>query len=222
MQYELDHIFICCSVGALEADLLTRAGLTEGSRNHHPGQGTACRRFFFANAYLELLWISDVEEASSETSEPTRLLERWRGRHSTTSPFGIALRPAGSAPGRPPFESWAYMPPYLPPGLSFDFAAAAPIEEPEMVYLRFGKRPDAREGAAREPIEHALGVRELTSFAVHSPFPGPPSAAARALVNLGLVTFHAAPRTWIELGFDRERESRAIDLRPQLPLVIRR
>lgn len=222
MQYELDHVFICCSVGAVEAELLTRSGLTEGSSNHHPGQGTACRRFFFANAYLELLWVTDAEEASSETSEPTRLLERWRGRATTTCPFGIGVRPAANARAPAPFVSWPYMPPYLPPGLSIDFAAEAPLTEPEMFYLSFGKRPDARGDASREPVEHALGVRELTSVAIHSPASEPLSGAARSLVEQGLVSFHSSSRTWIELGLDRQREARTVDFRPHLPLLLRR
>src|SRR5687767_10602383 len=117
--YALDHVFVCCSVGGAEAELLKRAGFTEGSPNAHPGQGTTCRRFFFANAYLELLWISDPEEARSETTAPTRLFERWRGRASETSPFGIAVRPVPSETAAPPpFESWAYAPPYLPRGMT--------------------------------------------------------------------------------------------------------
>jgi len=44
----LDHVFILCSPGAPESGALNRLGLTEGSPNTHPGQGTACRRFFFS------------------------------------------------------------------------------------------------------------------------------------------------------------------------------
>jgi len=56
MTTEIDHIFICTSFGGTEASSLATLGLTEGASNAHPGQGTACRRFFFANGYLELLW----------------------------------------------------------------------------------------------------------------------------------------------------------------------
>jgi hypothetical protein len=59
---ELDHIYCLCPAEAeVAARALARIGLTEGSRNSHPGQGTACRRFFFENAYLELLWVSDPD-----------------------------------------------------------------------------------------------------------------------------------------------------------------
>ena len=63
MAFEFDHVFICVSVGGEEASALAAFGLTEGTPNVHPGQGTACRRFFFANSYLELLWVSNAGEA---------------------------------------------------------------------------------------------------------------------------------------------------------------
>jgi hypothetical protein len=50
MWMELDHIFICSSFGAPEVESLVQFGLLEGPANQHPGQGTACRRFSFANA----------------------------------------------------------------------------------------------------------------------------------------------------------------------------
>jgi hypothetical protein len=40
--------------------------MAEGEPNTHPGQGTACRRFFFRNAFLELVWVRDPAEAQGE------------------------------------------------------------------------------------------------------------------------------------------------------------
>jgi hypothetical protein len=50
MAVEFDHLFVCVSVGAIEAACVAAVGLREGAPNQHPGQGTACRRFFFHNA----------------------------------------------------------------------------------------------------------------------------------------------------------------------------
>src|SRR6266567_1042943 len=88
MASEFDHVFICVSVSGEEASTLAAFGLTEGTPNVHPGQGTACRRFFFANAYLELLWVSNAADAQSETIQPTHLYERWARRASGACPFG--------------------------------------------------------------------------------------------------------------------------------------
>lgn len=63
MAIQLDHVFICTSLDAPAAEQLAAFGLTEGEPNVHPGQGTACRRFFFRNVYLELLWVHDPDEA---------------------------------------------------------------------------------------------------------------------------------------------------------------
>jgi hypothetical protein len=52
MTVALDHLFICTSSGAPEAERLAEFGLIEGTPNCHPGQGTANRRFFFHNAML--------------------------------------------------------------------------------------------------------------------------------------------------------------------------
>jgi hypothetical protein len=118
MQFELDHLFVCTAPGAPEAEELVRFGLHEGPANQHPGQGAANRRFAFANAMIELLWVSDATEAQRESARPTLLWERWSRRESGTSPFGICVRPAGSEhpddshDGEAPFPAWEYRPAY--------------------------------------------------------------------------------------------------------------
>jgi hypothetical protein len=59
MLIELDHLFVCTDPGGPEAEKLVQFGLREGPPNQHPGQGTACRRFSFANAMIELFWVND-------------------------------------------------------------------------------------------------------------------------------------------------------------------
>src|SRR5262245_14202678 len=102
----LDHLFICTSIDAPGAERLVEFGLAEGEPNVHPGQGTECRRFFFRNAYLELLWVKDPNEAQSDLVRPTCLWERWSRRESGSNPFGLCFRPAADLAGRPPFPTW--------------------------------------------------------------------------------------------------------------------
>jgi len=80
MRFELGHLFVCTAPGAPEAEKLVEFGLHEGLPNRHPGQGTANRPFAFANAMIELLWVSDAHEAQSERARRTLLWERWSGR----------------------------------------------------------------------------------------------------------------------------------------------
>src|ERR1700761_6859505 len=93
MKIELDHLFVCTDPDAPEAEKLIQFGLREGAPNQHPGQGTACRRFAFANAMIELIWVSDTKEAQSQHTKRTLLWDRWSGRDSIASPFGLCFRP---------------------------------------------------------------------------------------------------------------------------------
>jgi hypothetical protein len=127
MTVELDHLFIWTSHSAPEAERLIAFGLTEGAPNHHPGQGTACRRFFFHNAMLELLWVENATEAQSEAIRRLQLWERGSARGNQASPFGIGLRPTDPKCADVPFPAWEYQPPYLPDPLVIHIGADTPL-----------------------------------------------------------------------------------------------
>ena len=143
MTVELDHMFVFTGVGAPEADRLVAFGLTEGTSNPHPGQGTANRRFFFRNAVLELPWVHDECEARSPSIAPARLWERWKYRFTGYSPFGICLRSSTPTGTALPLAMWEYRPPYLPPGLHVDVAGGTAASEPLLFSGPYGGRPDA-------------------------------------------------------------------------------
>lgn len=211
-----------CEAGAPAANRLRALGLNEGSPNHHPGQGTACRRFFFANAYLELLFVTDAAEAQAEPARSTRLYERWSRRGSGASPFGVVLRPgpdssAGAA--KPPFRSWSYRPTYLPPGFAIEVAAGTPLEEPAIFYIPFARSPDT--AIDPEPLTHGIPLEEMTAVAIGMPGRDARSAAARAAEDSGIVTFGPADDHLMTLILDRGGSGKAADLRPELPVVLR-
>jgi hypothetical protein len=163
MAVELDHLFICTSVGAPEADRLIAFGLTEGAPNTHPGQGTACRRFFFRNAYLELLWVRESAEAQSEAVRPTCLWERWMGRNGAVCPFGICFPPTPPDADGVLFSTREYRPPYLPGSLSVGVGTNAEVlVEPGLFHLSFAQRPDSRPAAPRQPTKHTAGLCSIT------------------------------------------------------------
>jgi len=215
MSIELDHVFAMCAIGAPEAEALVRAGIREGSPNTHPGQGTACRRFFFEGAYLELLWVEDEKEARNARTRPTRLWERWVGRDAGCSPFGIVLRPEGAA--GPPFPTWAYHPAYLPPELAIDIAVGSPLAEPESFFLGFAG--GAGRGPA-QPTDHELPLGRVRSLRVDMPSAVPLSPAARALERLQIASFTAPRPSFLQIVFEGEGRT-LLDLRPQLPLALR-
>ena len=220
MRIELDHVFVCTTPGAPEAEELIQFGLREGRPNTHPGQGTANRRFSFANAMIELLWVSDEKEARGEATRRTLLWERWSGRDGAASPFGICLRPVGSQNvesqnEEPPFPAWEYRPAYLPDPLVMHIGDAG-VEEPMWVYLSFMRRLDREQHFA----EHPAGIREISSLTLTTPKPLP-SVAAQGLVESGILSTQRGPESLLEIGFDGSRRNEIVDFRPRLPLVFR-
>jgi hypothetical protein len=214
----LDHVFVLCAEGAPEAAALTGLGFREGSGNTHPGQGTACRRFFFEHLYLELAWVRDAAEARSADALPTRLFERWSLRESRASPFGVILRSAGPDPGEPPFPTWPYRPSYLPAGFAIDVAVGTRLSEPELFYFRQPRRPEDLAHEPRTPTQARLAVAAVT---IGIPEPGPRTEALRAVEAAGFVSFKAAAQHLLEIDFGPEPRGNAADLRPGLPLVLR-
>jgi hypothetical protein len=218
MTYALDHVFVCCAEGAPEAERLARLGLTEGSPNTHPGQGTASRRFFFENAYIELIWVTDPREAQGAAAARTRLWPRWSQRGAGASPFAVILRPADGDEIDPPFTSWAYHPAYLPPHLAIHVAEGTPLSEPAFFFIGFARSPAPIQ---TQPLGHGLGVRRITAVEVGMPGGAAPCAAAWAIQDAGLVTFVAAAHHVMTVTFDEVRAGESADLRPDLPLVLR-
>ena len=217
MAFEIDHLFVLTSAGAPEADQLLDAGLVEGSPNRHVGQGTQNRRFFFHGSMLELLWVSDEEEARAETARRTTLWDRWQDR-CQNSPHGICLRRT-SGRMEPPFSAWQYRPDFLPSDQSICIAEDAPLIEPLWFFMT--QPPSAADEPRQEPIEHPLGVRELTAVHVVIPEVKELSEAARSIIRTGLVTMEAGSEHVMELTFDYDDKRQRLDFRPDLPIILR-
>lgn len=216
---ELDHVFLCVELGAPEMDRLRGLGLVEGDPNEHPGQGTACRRVFFRNAYLELIWVTDPDEAGGGVAAPLRLLDRWSGRDGAASPFGVCARPGTR--DRPPFPSFPYRPPYLPPGYAIHVATNAPrIDEPLLFHLPGAGPPDGYPPGRAQPLDHPLGVESVTRVRITTAGTRPRSAAAHAAARAGLLELRHDDAPLLRLTFDHGRAGRSADLRPHLPLVL--
>jgi hypothetical protein len=215
MPMELDHLFVCTAPGAPEGERLVQFGLQEGPPNQHPGQGTACRRFPFANAMIELLWVSDAAEAQSDGARRTLLWERWSGREKHASPFGICLRPGDAHTTAPPFPAWEHHPPYLPDPLCLHIGEAG-VEEPMWVYLSFMRR------AQREQWfpGHPAGIREITGLTLITPTPLR-STAAQTIVERGILATRAGDTSLLEIEFDGNNRKQTVDFRPDLPLVFK-
>lgn len=201
MPWQIDHIFICTAAEAPEAAELTAAGLVEGEPNTHPGQGTANRRFFFDNGFLELLYVTDASEARSEPTAPTRIWERWAGRTSHTNPFGICFSSEDGKRDALPFKTWSHTPDYLPEGRAIWFAEDQPLSEPELFALGWPHRPMT----AGQPTDHPAGLHSIRAVTVGLPDPQRTSVSLRAARAAGLLNLarSATPRLTIEFTAER-------------------
>jgi len=213
MQIELDHLFVCTNPGAPEAERLVQFGLHEGPPNQHPGQGTACRRFSFANAMIELFWVCDPDEAQSESTKRTLLWDRWSGRQGSACPFGICVRPVNPEETGSPFPGWKYRPAYLPHPLYMQIGEAG-IEEPMWVHLSFMRR-DQREGWF---TGHPVGVREITRLALTTPAPLR-SKASQKIVESGVLATRTGATSLLEIEFDGQQRKEQVDFRPDFPVI---
>jgi len=224
MTVELDHLFIFSSVGALEVEQLLRFGLSEGQPNTHPGQGTSCRRFFFHNAYIEFLWVHDEQQAASEWVRPLGFIGRSRYQLTGASPFGLIFRPSNGMAERVklPFATWALHPPYLPEPLKLDVAEnSAETTEPLLFYMSFGRGADDYPAERRQPVEHAVGFKEITGLRITVPGAQSSSKLLQATERIGLARFMSGPSHLAEVSFDREIQGKIKDFRPVLPLLFR-
>jgi Glyoxalase-like domain len=214
MRIELDHLFVCTSREAPEADKFVQFGLHEGPPNQHPGQGTACRHFSFANAMIELFWVSNPSEAQSESTKRTLLWERWSGREGRACPFGICLRPTGPKnEGPPPFPSWEYRPAYLPDPLVMHIGEAG-IEEPMWIYMSFMTRSQREHWFT----DHPSGAREITRLILTTPTPLRSNASQKIIEN-GVLTARTGATSLLEIELDGQQRKKHVDFRPSLPVI---
>ncbi len=224
MVIEFDHLFVCTRVGAPEVDALVAFGLTEGTSNTHPGQGTTNRRIFFRNAMLEFLWVIDEGAVRSPGIAPTHLWERWHYHDTGYSPFGIAFRPPtdhSSPPTAWPFDTWSYRPPYLPRDLEISVASNTFAVEPLLFVIPFGGRHDTLPARQRQPLDHAIGFREITGVSIMLPDGRSKSTAVRTLHESGVITFSRGDDHLAEIEFDGGQQGHMVDFRPALPLRFR-
>ncbi len=63
--HSIDHIFIFTHDQGKIAEQLIDFGLSEGSSRINTGQGTANRKFYFHNFFLEILWVQNEADFKS-------------------------------------------------------------------------------------------------------------------------------------------------------------
>lgn len=213
-RFEVDHIFITVTPGAPEVDRLLARGLEEGPPNRHPGQGTACRRVFFQDRYLEFLWLEDRNEAASELVAPTGLEAR-AGLAAGASRVGIALR---RVPGTPtddgiPLETWPYRPAYLPEGMALPVATPpGALAEPLVFFLPWERAWEPRLGP------HPNGVGRVTGLTLTLPEDIRSAPVPRWLESVAGLTVVPGDRERVTVELEGGSRGESVDLQPAAPL----
>jgi hypothetical protein len=152
-----------------------------------------------------------VDDARSELSRRTRLLERWSESRLKASPFGIFLRPESGSRPDSPFPSWEYRPATMP-DLRLQIASDTGLDEPMWCYQEQGR------SSAETP--HPAGFREVTRVHLVSP-PLRETSVTQTMSNQKVITLATGAEHLLELQFDGAGKGWEVDFRPQLPLVFR-
>lgn len=212
MTIKLDHFFVLTEPGAPQADLLSGMGWIEGTRNDHPGQGTANRRFFFPNAALELLYVRDAAEAAGGRGKRMRIAER--AADPAASPFGLIVRETAES-AKPPFPGWRYCPEYFRADQCFHVGENSDLlVEPLCVCM-----PDNLPLPETQPRPANPGMN-LTQLRISVPV-ARPSATLAAVADCERVSLQLNEPHRLELVFNEQQQGRSLDLAPDLPLRIR-
>jgi hypothetical protein len=215
MAFELDHMFVTVRPGAPEIATLVTAGFQEGQRNRHAGQGTASTGVFFENAYVEFLWLEDRAAAGSTPIRRTRLAQR-ADPGQRALPFGFGLRSTLGAPEPAPFATWDYRPPYVPAGTAIPTASNSEnLAEPLLFLLPW------KSGPGYECPEHPNGARGVTEVSLTVAATGEMSAEFAAFASLGLVGVEVGAVPLLEVQLDNLASGAIVDLRPEIPFLIR-
>lgn len=220
----IDHVFVFTNNPSQIANSLIKLGLVEGSPNRHAGQGTACRRFFFHNFYLELPWVVDEEEARSSDMARANLWERSNPDKSGHCPFGVCFRrDKKDATGSVLFsEAWRYYSPFLPEGQFANIADTRHPHEPLLFEMPFfNLAPADYPDSKQEPLSHPAGLKELTRITIH--LPNVSTGISESLlqaIRKGDLEVLDSRHYHMELEFDGGRSQKSQSFDPSAPLTI--
>jgi hypothetical protein len=212
MKLELHHFFILVQSGGTVANLLSSAGMNEGSGNTHKGQGTSNRRFNFQNGTLELLWVHDTEEAINGSGKNLLLAQRAKEKH--TSPFGIILTRKDTTHLDMPFNGWTYQPDYFEPPHAFHIGNnSSNLLEPLCIYMPFIEPLNLTTYQTDTSFSFISNVHIYTTSTALSDTLQITSTADR-------LTTSQAEEHLMVIDFDNNRCGLSKDLRPEIPLIV--
>ena len=244
---ELDHVLLLVPPGAEAAVARLRAAgfNVANDAQRHVGQGTASIPVLLENAYLELLWIDTTVRRDAGNALD---IERLR-RVPNASRVGIGLRRVGVPPMPKPttdaqglavrippqplvplgaVSARRYSAPWMPPGTAIQLVRQ-PAESlaAELFVVQDEVAQPWWIGQVRHEatilLQHPGGWRRVRRVVVHGPTAQLPAALARLEpARIEWRSDASAAAAWVEMELEGGAPGRTVDLRPTLPLVLRR
>lgn len=199
----IDHIFIFTDDKGKIADDLVQFGWTEGSSRIHGGQGTTNRKFYFDNFFLEILWVHNEEEFTSEKTMSMGLWQRAAYKTSGYSPFGLCL--VNTDDTDPIFkDAFPYQPEYFPSGMEIEILKNE--THPDLPWI-FRLPFKGQKKHQNEPTAHKNGTTVLTNavFEIESESE---NSFLKYFKNQDQIQFKESPNQWLNLIFDKGKQGK--------------
>jgi len=92
------------------------------------------------------------------------------------------------------------------------------LTEPMLFHLPFAKRPDAQPVGKRQPLEHGLGLRDVTRVEVVLAHGGAWSESLEEVARGSLIGMKRGVRYGLEIGFDGETRGKCAEFGEVLPM----
>ncbi|HSS21311.1 MAG TPA: VOC family protein [Pyrinomonadaceae bacterium] len=226
---QLDHVFLWVTKGAPEAKAFENAGLhLQDHVNQHTGQGTASKTFIFQNVYLELIWIEDEQVAAKNAARSgIDMVTRSRWRETGASPFGAGLHRRSGSDNVLPFPVTPYWAEWMQPNTTIEFAQTVLKNNAEPMffvvpdYISTGS--ERMQAILKERFQnnaHQLGISRISQVRIVTTGKAV-TETSKALARGGVLKVASGKAPLLELTFDDQQKNKRVDLRPQVPVVLK-
>lgn len=195
---QVDHIFIFCNDRGRSAEQLINKGFIEGSSRVHAGQGTTNRKFYFENCFIEIIWVSDEKEITSDKIRPMGLWERANAHNDNGySPFGICV--VNNKASDDIFtDVEVYQPDYFPEGMCIEILSHVNTPSLPMLF-RLPIRDQKK--TVDEPVNPARLKKVIVEHIDDTHY----------LYNDSQIEFKHSNRNWLTLIFENLSENQQGD-----------
>lgn len=229
--FKIDHIFIWSSSQGAEIETFKDSGFTSIISGKHDGQGTSGNYIFFLNFYIEILHISNIQQAEDQFIKfSNNYKKRKNWRESGSSPFGLGLKMNPYRKFNLPFEFAEYKADWfkgdgiLLPFSNIDckkpllFVVPPSMEFPTYNSVKEMNDDDKPDDFKQNHI-HPNGIEKLSSFRLTKTSKTDDSGIDSILKSNG-IQIQTGDMHLLELEFDKNRKKKIINMDP-LPIIIK-